>query len=217
MRPDLTRISVLCELLRRYARAGYLRLFCRPPVDLKARGAGSWIARPRSIVGRRFISIGANTHVLGYASIEAIASYAGQTFTPSIEIGSGVYIGQHVFISAVSGVQIGDGCVLSEQVYITDCAHGYDPKGGPIMRQPLSSKGPVVIGESSFIGYRAVISAGVSLGRHCVVGAQSVVTRSFPAYSMIAGAPAKLIKRFVPELNGWVEVERAGGASSQTM
>ena len=192
-------------LLTRYIRGGYSLLFCRPPRGCRTRGAGTRILRPRNVLAPRHIDIGAKTLILGHSWIEPIPSYCDQTFSPTITIGNGVYIGRHVYITAIDRVMIGDGCVLSEHVYIADSAHGFDPNGGPIMYQPLSSKGPVVIEANTFIGYRAVIAPGVTLGRHCVVGAQSVVTRSFPAYSMVAGAPARLIKTFIPELGRWVE------------
>ena len=93
---------------------------------------------------------------------------------------------------------------LSEYVYITDNAHGLHPERGPIMKQPLESKGPVHIGRNCFLGFRVSIMPGVTLGEHCVVGANSVVTRSFPAYSMVAGMPAKLIKVFDHSKKGWI-------------
>ncbi len=71
--------------------------------------------------------------------------------------------------------------MLSEQVYITDLSHGLQPDRGPIMKQPLESKGPVRIGPRCFLGYRTAIMPGVTLGESCVVGANSVVTRSFSA------------------------------------
>jgi lipopolysaccharide O-acetyltransferase len=72
-----------------------------------------------------------------------------------------------------------------------------------LVRQPLISKGPVKIGPSCFLGYRVAVLPGVSLGAHCVVGAHSVVTRSFPPYSMLAGVPARIIRRFNPSNNVW--------------
>jgi acetyltransferase-like isoleucine patch superfamily enzyme len=74
------------------------------------------------------------------------------------------------------------------------------------MSQPLHSKGPIVIGPDCFLGYRAVIMPGVTLGRHCVVGANAVVTRSFPDFSMVVGSPARLIKRYDPQSREWVTI-----------
>ncbi|WP_396275136.1 acyltransferase [Granulicella aggregans] len=74
------------------------------------------------------------------------------------------------------------------------------------MRQNLESKGPIVIGDNCFLGYRVAVTPGVTLGEWCVVGANSVVTKSFPPYSMIAGAPARMIKRYSLEERAWVRV-----------
>jgi acetyltransferase-like isoleucine patch superfamily enzyme len=67
---------------------------------------------------------------------------------------------------------------------------------------PVSSgltKGrPVSIGDKCFLGCNVVIMPGVELGDNCVVGANSVVTKSFEAGSVVAGAPAKLLRHFLP-------------------
>jgi lipopolysaccharide O-acetyltransferase len=111
-------------------------------------------------------------------------------------------------LAAIGEITIGYGCVLSEHVYITDVAHGYDPAAGLIMAQPLTSKGPVRIGDYTFLGYRVSIMQGVELGEYCIVGSDSVVTHSFPAYSMVAGNPARLIKTYSLESRCWEAVAR---------
>lgn len=178
------------------------RLFYRPlGVTF---GEYSFIRRPYSISGRNHVKIGKRTSIRGKLHIECITEYAGIIHHPNIEIGDDVYIGSHAYFTAVDRITISDGCVLSEYVYITDEIHGRDPRGGLIMRQPLSSKGPVFIGPHCFLGFRVAIMPGVRLGEWCIVGANSTVTRSFPSYSMIGGSPARLLKHYSHTSNQWV-------------
>ena len=161
---------------------------------------------PYSVSGRKHFRIGGRTVIKQDFHGEAITRYAGRTYEPTIQIGDDVYIGRHAFLTAINRITIGDGCVLSDYVYITDEMHGSDPDAGLRMQQPLSSKGPVVLGAGCFVGFRVAIMPGVTLGEHCLVGANSTVTRSFPAYSMIGGSPARLLKRFSRELGEWIPV-----------
>jgi lipopolysaccharide O-acetyltransferase len=138
--------------------------------------------------------------------MQAIHSYAGHTYRPNIEIGDDVYIGNYAQIFALDCIKIGSGCVLSEHVYITDNAHGLDPDAGLIMKQPLESRGPVHLGDHTFIGFGARIMPGVTLGSRCVVGTNSVVTKSFPDFTMLAGSPAKAIKRYDREAKQWLPI-----------
>ncbi len=160
------------------------------PLGLKSLGTGSKMLRPRTIHGGRHITIGNNCFIRSQGWLAAIERYGEQRFTPRIVIGDNVYIGNRVCITAVDSVSIGAGSSLSEQVYIGDSQHSYRPDGRPIRDQPLQSRGPVSIGRCCFIGYGACILPGVVLGDHCVVGANAVVTKSFPARSVIAGIPA---------------------------
>lgn len=168
-----------------------------------AMGKNSVFRFPWSLSNRRSIKVGDNTRIGPFATIKPLTFYRGKSLNGRVEIGSNVYIGGRLWLFAAHSVTIGDGCVLSEDVYITDNGHGFDPRAGNIMDQPLTSKGPVVLGQSVFVGYGCSILDGVTLGDHCVVGSRSVVTRSFPAYSMVAGSPARLIKRFSLKTGCW--------------
>lgn len=163
------------------------------------------IQRPHRISNPGFIRIGDRTTIGHGALIAPILEYAGVPYSPKIEIGNDVYIGPNLYMACVGRITIGDGTVLSENVFINDSNHGFDPDGGLIMQQKLVHPGDITIGKSCFLGLRTAILPGVVLGNHCVVGINSVVTKSFPAYSMIAGTPATLIKRYSLEEKRWVK------------
>jgi acetyltransferase-like isoleucine patch superfamily enzyme len=176
-----------------------------PPRVMKS-GVASYIYRPRRIEGAAFIQIGDRSTVDRFGWLSALEECGGQRYKPSIILGKDVHVGRYCCITSISSVVIEDGCLLSEHVYISDLAHSMNPERGLLVDRPLESKGPVRIGANTFVGYRACILPGVTLGQHCVVGANSVVTHSFPDYSMVAGCPAKIVKRYSPEIKDWVAV-----------
>lgn len=170
-------------------------------------GNNSFFEKPKIVHGGQFIKLGHDSSIGHSSWLGAYDLYINQSFNPQILLGNNVRIGNYVCITCIDEISICDGCLLSDYVYISDHYHGFDPmtKLSPA-KQPLFSKGKIKIGENTFIGYRVTILSGVSLGKNCVVGAHSVVTKSFPDYSMIAGAPAKIIKKYSLEENNWIEV-----------
>jgi len=170
-------------------------------------GEGSVLRRPKRLLNPTSMRVGNRTSIGDLAHIELISEYAGVRFSPKVEIGDDVYIGSNLYMVCLGTMTIGHGSVLSEYVYLHDSNHGFDPKGGRIMQQPLVHGGNITIGRDCFLGFRAAILPGVTLGDHCVVAAGAVVTKSFPAYSMVAGVPATLIKRYSSAEEKWVQAE----------
>ena len=85
---------------------------------------------------------------------------------------------------------------LSPNVYITDCDHEYRNVDIPVIDQGIVQKGQKVsIGDDSYVGINAVIVGNVKIGKHCVIGANSVVTKDVPDYCVAVGSPAKVIKK----------------------
>lgn len=121
-----------------------------------------------------------------------------------------VSIGQNMHITS-SGLElkIGKHTTVSGNVFITNIDHDYRELGKHILKQPMLVKN-TQIGENCFIGYGASIQAGTILGKQCIVGANSVVRGNFPDYSVIVGAPAKVVKRYCIETNTWRKVNPKG-------
>ncbi len=170
-------------------------------------GNGTVIFRPEYISNACSMHIGDRTSVGHSAHIELIHKYADVCYSPKIEIGNDVYIGPNLYMVCIGKITIGDGSVLSEQVYVHDSNHGFDPECGLIMQQPLVHGGDITIGKNCFLGFRTAIMPDVTLGDHCIVAMGAVVTKSFPPYSMLAGVPAVLIKRYSFEEKQWIRVK----------
>jgi len=111
-----------------------------------------------------------------------------------IRIGGGSFLNLGVQLAAVELVEIGAHCMLANGCFVTDAAHRFDDPQRPVPWQGFTSKGPTRIGSNVWCGANVVITSGVSVGDRCVIGANSVVTRDLPPYSIAAGAPAAVLK-----------------------
>ena len=113
----------------------------------------------------------------------------------TVRIGRGSEIGERCRISIANSLEIGEKVLLSPNVYITDCDHEYRNIDVPVIEQGIVQKGQAVsIGDGSYIGINTVIVGNVKIGKHCVIGANSVVTKDVPDYSVAVGIPARVIK-----------------------
>lgn len=126
--------------------------------------------------------------------------------SPVIRIGDRCLIGRGSGIVAHFSIDIGDDVWTGHHVYITDQNHGYEDVTIPISRQSQPEQA-VRIGNRSWIGHGSVILPGVTIGHHVVIGANSVVTRDIPDYSVAVGAPAKVVRRYF-EGRGWCDVDQ---------
>lgn len=164
-------------------------------------GAKSRIYSPLHIDGKKNIYIGKDV-VVQYKTWLAAVPLTGSSVCKLI-VDDGCRIGHFCHIYSTKSIHIGSNCLLADKIYISDNLHSYNDISIPILKSGIIQKKEVEIGEGSWLGENVCV-IGASIGKHCVVGANSVVTKDIPDFSVAVGAPAKVIKSFDFHLNEWV-------------
>jgi acetyltransferase-like isoleucine patch superfamily enzyme len=130
---------------------------------------------------------------------------------PAIILEDGCSLGRRCVISAKNQIQIMRNVLFAPSVLVMDHNHAFEDVTTPICMQPMTPGGTIRIEEGCWIGYGAAIlcSRGeLVIGRGSVVGANSVVNRSVPPYAVVAGNPAKILKRYDPIRKTWTHPEQ---------
>lgn len=174
-------------------------LYAGRQLSKRLRGCGEKleVCRPIYIKGCRYIRIGKGVFLDRGTRIEAWDSFRGKGYHPQIIIGSHVCFNPGCHIGAIHKVIIGDHVLFGSGVLVTDHFHGgTDPESlkRPPNQRALYSKGPVVIKKNVWIGEHACIMPGVTIGESAVIGANAVVTKDVPAFAVVGGIPARIIK-----------------------
>jgi lipopolysaccharide O-acetyltransferase len=158
------------------------------------------------IRGIKYISIGKNFSAGYRLRMDAFGGEERQ-----IEIGNNVNMGDDVHIAAVKKVIIGADSLLASKIYISDHNHGkYDGlmQSEPFERiyeRKLNSK-EVIIGKNVWIGEFVSILPGVKIGDNSIIAANSVVTKDVPGNTIVAGVPAKPLKKWSEEVREWKNI-----------
>lgn len=153
-------------------------------------------------ITHRHISLGKNVRLGPRCRIQGITRYLNDRFCPEIILADNVSIQQDFYLTCASRVAIGRNTAIAAFVTITDIDHPYSDIHTPIENQPLRIA-DVEIGSGCKIYNGAVITCGTHIGHHCVVGANSVVKGRFPDFCVIAGNPARVIKRYNEKAGEW--------------
>lgn len=175
------------------ARANHLECNIHPSIQLRDESA---------IILHKCISIGSGSKLLcwkKYTSGKEI-----QELDPKLEIGNNVSITRDLTIQCANRIIIGDYALIASNVFIIDYNHGMNPLSDSYLDSQLSVS-EVVIEDGVWIGNYVTILPGVHIGKKAIIAADSVVTKDVPAFTIVAGNPAKVIKCYDFEKDAWVK------------
>lgn len=196
------------DILFKYGLFGLLRLGFSIALSRSFFNNVRIIRVPFYIRGSKFIFFGKNfTAGVGLR----VDAFVVNNIQPKIIFSENVEVNDYVHIAAIECVSIGRDTLIASKVFITDHNHGEyslgisnkvsTPYEIPHKRRLYSE--PVIIGSRVWIGEGAMILPGVTIGDGSIIGAGSIVTKSIPENSIAVGNPAKVIKKYFPELGLW--------------
>lgn len=168
---------------------------------------GVYIGYGAKIVGGKNITIMEKAQIMPYSMMVSLGG-------GKIEIGKGATVSMFSRIGCAGYIKIGDYVAMGPNCFIADYNHEYQNISIPIKKQgrhftPKPDSSPnIEIGDGSWLGTHVAIAGNIKIGRHCVIGANSVVTKDIPDYSVAVGSPAKVIKRYNFESGTWERIAK---------
>ena len=177
-------------------------------------GYHSLLIKPLQIDGPEGIAIGDQTYIAegawlfadtvnGASRIDSGSSDAKDSTACSLRIGAHCEIGHFAHIVAKQSVTIEDSVLFADKVFVSDCTHEFADIEKPVLNQPVTFIKEVTIGEGSWLGENVCV-LGASIGKHCIIGSNAVVTKDIPDYSIAVGSPARVIRHYDFEKKEWV-------------
>ena len=148
------------------------------------------------------MEIGDHVRIWHHARLEAICSTPGVT---RLSIGDRTIIQPYAHIGAAHQVTLGKHVMIASNVFITDHDHDLSNPMNPATVNSDLDTAPVHIGDYTWLGEKAMVLKGVSIGERSVIGAGALVTRDIPPMSIAVGSPARVIRIFDPERAEWIK------------
>jgi acetyltransferase-like isoleucine patch superfamily enzyme len=167
-------------------------------------GPGSTVAEPYRISCPERIHIGSNVHIAAGSWLSVVDEHLGRQYDPHLLIGDGANLGPDIVIACVGTIEIRPRVLTASRVFIGDTYHDYRDPHTAVLDQPMVDPRPVHIGEGAFLGIGSMVMPGVIVGEHAYVAAGAVVTTHVPSSTVVAGNPARVIRRWDQSLQRWV-------------
>ena len=165
------------------------------------------INSPLSIDGIKNIEMGRNAFIKANAYIIVLPLTGEESSRFQIGENSHFQFGAHIV--STKSVIIGNNCNIGSNVYIADNTHNYEDINIAPKFQKIKQLKEVVIGDDTWVGRNSSI-IGCKIGKHCVIGANSLVNKDIPDYSVAGGNPARILKRYNFDLQQWQKTDKDG-------
>lgn len=175
-----------------------------PPEAFAAYGDGSWIVPPARITEPEHIEIGSGVVIHEHAWLSVVTSFPDAP--PRLLIGDRVRLGRFAHIACVGDITIEDDVLTADGIFIGDTYHGYEDATLPIRTQPMAKPAAVRIGRGAFLGIRSTVLHGVTIGENAYVGAGAVVTRDVAPRTVVVGNPARPVRQWDETTRRWASV-----------
>ena len=144
------------------------------------------------------MEIGSGAVVDVAPGVRIMRDFTGSFHAP-VRFGRNLFVSRGVYMSALEGIDIGDNCLIGEHVSIHDMDHCFGPEfSGTALAERGFWARPVKIGHDVWIGAKATVVSGVTIGDDVVVAANSVVTKDVPSHCLVAGVPARILRSWAP-------------------
>jgi len=135
--------------------------------------------------GSQGISIGREVIISRNCVIQGKTGY--------VKIGAKTDIGCNTVVTSASGIEIGESVLIAANCYIGGGRYFADKIGVPFMDQGVYSRGPILIGNGSWLGASVTVLDGIRIGSGCIIGAGAVVTKDLPENVVAGGVPARVL------------------------
>ncbi len=194
--PKLKKLTLLLLMPKNQARPRlWVRLFLNPFIHKK--GKQTIIRRNTRMDVLPFN----NFHIGNNSIIESFSTV--NNGVGDVIIGDRSKIG--ISNVVIGPIKIGNDCILAQNIVLSGLNHGYEDVNISPEDQPITAT-EIIVEDEVWIGANAVVVAGVTIGKHSVVAAGSIVTKDVPAYSVVGGNPAKILKQYNPESKKWERI-----------
>lgn len=159
---------------------------------------------PRARINKcRYIKMGDKCRIGSDCRLSMYDEFADIAYQPELNFGNNVYMGDHLTILCADKITIADNVLMASYITITSENHGMEVESNIGYGKQALITAPVTIKEGVWIGEKVIILPGIIIGKQAIIAAGAVVTKNVPDYTIVAGNPARVIRRYNFNTHTW--------------